>query len=200
MAIEILVLYYSSSGSTKAIANLIARGVESVAGAASRIRTVPHVSTVCESAAPAIPKDSHQYVNYEDIIECAGLALGSPVRFGNMSAHMKHFWDSTSNEWLTGALVNKPACVFTSSSSLHGGQEACLLSMIVPLMHHGMVILGIPYTQLELMATNTGGTPYGVSHVAGIENNNPISKEEKCLAIAQGKRLAEVALKLSGML
>lgn len=214
---EILVLYYSTYGATKKLANLIARGIESVSGASARIRTVPRVAAVCEqnefgkkeiataahdgsaasqqSRAP-VGADS-VYVTSSDLKECIGLALGSPVRFGNMSANLKYFWDSTSSEWLTEALIGKPACVFTSSSSLHGGQEACLLSMMLPLLHHGMCIVGLPYSNVELMTTASGGTPYGVSHLAGANSDLDISKEEKSLALAQGKYLAEIALRLS---
>lgn len=195
--VEVLVLYYSSGGSTKALANLIARGVESVALAKPRIRTVPQVSSVCEATQPSIPDEGHPYATHDDLYECHGLALGSPVRFGNMSAHLKYFLDSTSNEWLTGTLTNKPACVFTSSGSIHGGQEACLLSMMVPLIHHGMVIVGLPYTETRLMTTSTGCGPYGVSHVAGVDDDRVLSEDEKQLAIFQGKRLAEITLKLT---
>lgn len=194
---EILVLYYSQYGATKQLAQLIARGVESVSGVTARIRSVPKVSTVCEQTAASIPESGSAYVTKEDLAECIGIALGSPVRFGNMSASMKYFWDSTSAEWLGGTLIGKPACVFTSSSSLHGGQESCLLSMMLPLLHHGMCIIGLPYSNSELITTTTGGTPYGVSHVAGANSDREISKEEKSLALAQGKYLAEVALKLS---
>lgn len=196
MTKEVLVLYYSTYGATKKLAQLIARGVESVDGVSVRIRTVPKVSTVCEKISDEIPADGTPYVTKQDLVECIGVALGSPVRFGNMSASMKYFWDSTIAEWLNGDLIGKPACVFTSSSSLHGGQESCLLSMILPLMHHGMCIVGLPYSNVELISTKTGGTPYGVSHVAGANSDQEISKEEKLLAIAQGKHLAEIALKL----
>lgn len=193
---EILVLYYSSTGHTKKLAQLIARGIESV-GITARIRTVPRVSAVCEQIEDTIPYEGHPYVTNQDLAECIGLALGSPVRFGNMSAHLKYFLDSTSEQWLNGALAGKPACVFTSSGSMHGGQEACLLTMIVPLMHHGMCIVGLPYTNVELMTTRSGGTPYGVSHLAGSSSELEITKEENNLAIAQGKYLAEIAIKLS---
>lgn len=194
---EILVLYYSQYGATKQLAQLIARGIESVAGVSARIRSVPKVSTVCEQTAASIPESGSAYVTKDDLAECIGIALGSPVRFGNMSSSMKYFWDGTSAEWLGGTLIGKPACVFTSSSSLHGGQESCLLSMMLPLLHHGMCIIGLPYSNTELITTTTGGTPYGVSHVAGANSDHEISKEEKSLALAQGKYLAEVALKLS---
>ncbi len=194
---EILILYYSMHGATKKLAQLIARGIESVPGVSARIRTVPRVSAVCEQTEPEIPDSGTPYVTNNDLVECIALALGSPVRFGNMSANMKYFWDNTSNEWLVGALAGKPACVFTSSSSLHGGQEACLLSMMIPLLHHGMCIVGLPYSNVELMTTVSGGTPYGVSHFAGVNSDNEISNEEKSLALAQGKHLAQIALKLS---
>ncbi|HNX72481.1 NAD(P)H:quinone oxidoreductase [Rivihabitans pingtungensis] len=195
---EILVLYYSQHGAVKQLAQLIARGVESVPGCQARLRTVPKVSTVCEATAPAIPDAGAPYVEPVDLVECAGLALGSPTRFGNMAAAMKYFLDGSTGLWLNGALAGKPACVFTSSSSQHGGQESTLLSMMLPLLHHGMLLVGLPYSEPALSATQTGGTPYGVSHVAGPNNDRPISDDERKLAIAQGKRLAEVALKLRG--
>jgi NAD(P)H dehydrogenase (quinone) len=194
---DILVLYYSQHGATRELARLIARGIESVPGAQARLRTVPKVSTVCEAVEAAIPPDGAPYVERQDLDECIGLALGSPTRFGNMAAAVKYFLDGTSAEWMQGALAGKPACVFTSSSTMHGGQESTLLSMMLPLMHHGMLILGLPYTEPALTATQSGGTPYGVSHVAGVKNELPISDAEKTLAIAQGKRLAEAALKLA---
>lgn len=193
---EILVLYYSQGGATKKLAELIARGIGSVPGAEARIRTVPTVSTTCEQVAPTIPDSGAPYADLADLSECIGLALGSPVRFGNMSSHLKYFLDSTTHEWLSGTLVGKPACVFTSSGSMHGGQEACLLSMMIPLLHHGMLLLGLPYTEKALMETTSGGTPYGVSHLAGMNDDMEISAHEKTLAILQGKRLAEAALKL----
>lgn len=195
---EILVLYYSQHGAVKQLAQLIARGVESVPGCQARLRTVPKVSTVCEATAPTIPDAGAPYVEPADLVECAGLALGSPTRFGNMAAAMKYFLDGSTGLWLNGALAGKPACVFTSSSSQHGGQESTLLSMMLPLLHHGMLLVGLPYSEPALSATQTGGTPYGVSHVAGPNNDRPISDDERKLAIAQGKRLAEVALKLRG--
>lgn len=195
---EILVLYYSQHGAVRQLAQLIARGVESVPGCQARLRTVPKVSTVCEATAPAIPDAGAPYVEPADLVECAGLALGSPTRFGNMAAAMKYFLDGSTGLWLNGALAGKPACVFTSSSSQHGGQESTLLSMMLPLLHHGMLLVGLPYSEPALSATQTGGTPYGVSHVAGPNNDRPISEDERKLAIAQGKRLAEVALKLRG--
>lgn len=194
---EILVLYYSVNGSTAKLASLIARGIESVSGVSARIRTVPNVSTVCEQTESQIPDKGVPFVSNNDLTECIAIALGSPVRFGNIASPLKYFLDNTTNEWLLGTLVNKPASVFTSSASLHGGQEACLLSMMLPLLHHGMILVGLPYTNSALMNTQTGGTPYGVSHYAGSNNDNPISEIEKQLAIAQGKRLAEIALKIN---
>jgi NAD(P)H dehydrogenase (quinone) len=191
---EILVLYYSKNGSTKKLANYIARGVNSIEGAKARIRTVPNVNT--ESVLQPVQM-TEVFATNSDLEECVALALGSPVRFGNMASSLKYFFDNTKHEWLVGTLVGKPACVFTSSGSLHGGQEACLWTMIVPLLHHGMIIVGLPYTNSALMNTKTGGTPYGVSHHAGIDDDKEISEEEKHLAILQGKRLAEVALKLA---
>ncbi len=193
---EILVLYYSRHGATRQMAHLIARGIEQVAGATARIRTVPEVSAVCEAVAPVIPDSGAPYVQLDDLRQCSGLALGSPTRFGNMAAPMKAFLDSTSGLWMQHALVGKPAALFTSTSSLHGGQESTLLSMMLPLLHHGMLIVGLPYTAPELATTQSGGTPYGASHVAGIANDQPISEAEKKLCIALGHRLAETALKL----
>lgn len=195
MVKDILVLYYSKSGSTKKLANYIARGINSIEGANARIRTVPTVTAepgVTENKSSA----SELYATHTDLKECVGLALGSPVRFGNMDSSLKYFLDSTTHEWLVGTLTGKAACVFTSSGSLHGGQEACLWTMLVPLLHHGMIIVGLPYTDSALMNTKTGGTPYGVSHHAGIDDDMEISTDEKHLAILQGKRLAEIALKL----
>ena len=192
----ILVLYYSRTGSVAQLANFIARGVESVSGIEARIRTVPAVSTVCEAVEGMVPDEGAPYVSLDDLRHCSGLALGSPTRFGNMAAPMKYFLDSTSGLWLEGALINKPAGVFSSSSSWHGGQESTLLSMMLPLLHHGMVLLGLPYSLEALSSTQTGGTPYGPTHIAGVENKLPISSEEKKLAMALGARLAEMALKL----
>lgn len=194
---EILVLYYSQHGAVKQLAQLIARGVESVPGCQARLRTVPKVSTVCEATAPAIPDTGAPYVEPADLVECAGLALGSPTRFGNMAAAMKYFWDGTASEWLRGELVGKPACVFTSTGSMHGGNETTLLTMMLPLLHHGMLVLGIPFTEAALNITESGGTPYGASHVAGSRGDRPLTEHEKQLAIAAGKRLAETALKLA---
>jgi NAD(P)H dehydrogenase (quinone) len=195
--LDILVLYYSQHGATRELARLIARGVDSVPGCQARLRTVPKISTVCEAVAPGIPEDGAPYVERQDLIDCAGLALGSPTRFGNMASAMKYFIDGTGGEWMQGTLAGKPACVFTSSASLHGGQESTLLTMMIPLLHHGMVIAGLPYSEAALTATQTGGTPYGVSHVAGMDDRQPISEHEKTLAMAQGKRLAELAVKLA---
>lgn len=193
---DILVLYYSRHGAVRELARAIARGIDSVPGAQARLRTVPAVSTVCEATAPAVPDEGAPYVEASDLQECIGLALGSPTRFGNMAAPMKYFLDSTSGDWMQGSLIGKPACVFTSSSSLHGGQESTLLSMMLPLLHHGMVLCGVPYSEPDLSTTQTGGTPYGVSHVAGQENKPTLSEEERRLAMAQGKRLALLALQL----
>ena len=192
----ILVLYYSHSGSVTAMAEQLARGVERITGVEARIRTVPSVSSDTNASKEAIPESGPLYCEEDDLRNCAGLLLGSPVRFGNMAAALKYFLDGTSNLWLTGELVNKPAAVFTSSSSLHGGQESTLLSMMLPLMHHGMVLAGLPYTEAELMNTSTGGTPYGVSHFAGKDGSTILSHDENQLCQAQGKRIAQLALKL----
>jgi len=194
---DILVLYYSQGGAVRELAQLIARGVESVEGAKVRVRTVPKVSTVAEATEPEIPASGAPYVELKDLEECAGLALGSPTRFGNMAASLKYFLDGTSGLWLKGTLIGKPAAVFTSSASMHGGNEATLLSMLIPLLHHGMVIVGLPYSEPELSSTSSGGTPYGASHVAGAADDKPISEAERKLCIALGKRLAETALKLA---
>ncbi len=179
------------------MAQFIARGVESVNGAKARLRTVPKVSANCEATESDIPTTGDPYVELSDLESCAGLALGSPTRFGNMAAPMKYFLDSTSSLWLKGALVDKPACVFTSSASMHGGNETTLLTMMLPLMHHGMVLLGLPYSEPHLATTQSGGTPYGASHIAGAMDDKPISDDEKSLCLAMGKRLAETALKLN---
>lgn len=191
----ILVLYYSRYGAVKQMAQLIARGIES-AGVEARIRTVPSVSPTTEATEPAIPESGAIYVTLDDLKNCAGLALGSPTRFGNMAAPMKHFLDSTSSLWLSGALVNKPAVVFSSTATMHGGQETTLLSMMLPLFHQGCMLLGIPYTEPDLNTTQSGGTPYGASHYAGVDGKNPVSEEEQRLCIALGKRLAEVVKKM----
>ena len=181
---EILVLYYSQGGSVRELAQLIARGIDSVQGSKARLRTVPKVSTNCEASEPDIPETGDVYVELSDLEECAGLALGSPTRFGNMAAPMKYFLDGTSGLWLKGTLIGKPACVFTSSGSLHGGNESTLLTMMLPLLHHGMTILGIPYSEASLVTTQSGGTPYGASHIGGAMNDKPISEDEKKLCIA----------------
>ena len=194
--LPILVLYYSRQGSTRKLAELIAQGIESVPGCEARLRTVPPVSTVTEAIEPEVPKEGAPYVELRDLEECAGLALGSPTRFGNMAAPMKYFIDGTSTQWLSGALAGKPASVFTSTGSLHGGQEATLLSMMIPLLHHGMLLLGLPYTHPQLMTTASGGTPYGASHWSGASGSLPISEDTRTLAIALGRRLAETASRL----
>ncbi len=192
----ILVLYYSRHGATRKLAELIAQGIESIQGVDARLRTVPAVSTVIETVESDIPAGGAPYVELQDLQECAGLALGSPTRFGNMASSMKYFWDGTASEWLNGTLAGKPAAVFTSTGSLHGGQESTLLSMMIPLLHHGMLIMGLPYTHPELMTTSSGGSPYGATHWSGIDGNKPITDDEKTLAIALGRRLAEAARKL----
>ena len=194
---EILVLYYSQGGAVRNMAQLVARGIESVSGAKARIRTVPKVSANCEATEPDIPASGDPYVELQDLEECIGLALGSPTRFGNMAAPMKYFLDGTSGLWLKGALVNKPASVFTSTGSMHGGNETTLLTMMLPLMHHGMVIVGISYSEPALSTTSSGGTPYGASHIGGAMDDRPITDDEKQLCLALGKRLAETALKLA---
>lgn len=195
---EILVLYYSHRGSVRALAEQIAVGIHQVPGAAARVRTVPRVSTVCETVEDEIPADGPPYVEVRDLEECAGLALGSPTRFGNMAAPMKYFLDGLAGAWVNGTLAGKPASVFSSSASLHGGQESTLLTMMVPLLHHGMLLLGIPYSEPALNATRSGGTPYGATHVAGADGVPALTAEEVELARAQGRRLAETALRLAG--
>ena len=194
---DILVLYYSRNGATRRLAQQIALGIDSVPGAIARVRTVPPVAAVVTQAAAPVPDSGAPYAELRDLEECAGLALGSPTRFGNMAAPMKHFWDSTGALWQNGALDGKPACVFTSTSTQHGGQESTLLSMILPLLHHGMLIVGLPFTEAALGATTTGGTPYGASHVAGSGAERALSEDEKHLASALGRRLASAALKLA---
>lgn len=191
---DVLILYYSRHGATAQMAKYIARGVEEVEGVQARLRTVPEISSVCEATENTIPESGAPYVQATDLQECIGLAMGSPTRFGNMAAALKYFIDSTSALWLTGALIGKPASVFTSSSSLHGGQETTLVSMMLPLLHHGMLLLGLPYSEAELMDTHEGGTPYGSSHWAGLNSDRDISDSEKKLCIAQGRRLAQTAL------
>jgi NAD(P)H dehydrogenase (quinone) len=197
---DILVLYYSRNGHTAQLARLIARGVEEVPGMRARLRQVPPVAPVTEVAHPPEPEDGAPYVSKQDLHECAGLALGSPTRFGNMAAPLKHFLDTTGAEWASGALVGKPAAVFTATSTMHGGQESTLLSMALPLLHHGMLLLGIPYTEPALTSTLSGGTPYGASHVAGAKGDNAISEHERELARALGRRLADTARKLAASL
>ena len=194
---DVLVLYYSRYGNVAGMARLIARGIEEVPEMRARLRTVPRVSTVCEAVEDTIPPVGPPYVTLDDLRECAGLALGSPTRFGNMAAPLKYFLDGTSTEWLAGALAGKPAAVFTSTSSLHGGQETTLLTMILPLLHHGMLIVGLPYREPDLMTTASGGTPYGPSHLAGGDSQRPITDEERRLCLAMGRRLAEVARRLA---
>lgn len=196
MSPYILILYYSRTGSVAALARHIARGVHRVSGIDARVRTVPPVSTVCESTMPAVPDEGAPYASIDDLAQCAGLALGSPTRFGNMAASMKYFLDGTSGLWLSGALLNKPACVFSSTSSMHGGQESTLLSMMLPLFHHGMVLMGVPYTESALNETTTGGTPYGATHVAGVSQTTTLSEHEIMLAQHMGERLARMALRL----
>jgi NAD(P)H dehydrogenase (quinone) len=193
---DILILYYSAGGSVRRMADHIAEGVERVPGAQARLRTVPRVSSGFDREVSPIPEKGPHFCENRDLEECAGLALGSPTRFGNMAAPMKAFLDGTGALWMKGALIGKPACVFTSTGSLHGGQETTLLSMMLPLLHHGMLVVGLPYSNPELNATRTGGTPYGASHFAGIADDQPISDAERALCVAQGKRLAEIALKL----
>lgn len=194
----ILVLYYSRTGAVAQLASHIARGIEKHTGIEARLRTVPPVSPNCEATEPSIPDAGSVYVTLDDLRHCQGLALGSPTRFGNMAAPMKYFWDTTSGIWLEGALVGKPACVFSSSASMHGGQETTLISMMLPLLHHGMMILGIPYSEPILSTTTSGGTPYGATHVSGADNNRAVSDDELFLAKKLGERLAQVSMKLSG--
>ncbi|NMG28476.1 NAD(P)H:quinone oxidoreductase [Aromatoleum evansii] len=194
---EILVLYYSHRGSVRALAEQVALGIHQVPGAAARVRTVPKVSTVCEAVEDEIPASGPPYVEVRDLEECIGLAIGSPTRFGNMAAPMKYFLDGLAGPWVNGTLAGKPASVFTSTASQHGGQETTLLSMMLPLLHHGMLVMGLPYTEAALNRTRTGGTPYGASHVAGADGNPALSADEIELAIAQGRRLAETALTLA---
>lgn len=194
---EILVLYYSRGGSVARLARQIARGIGEVDGATARLRTVPPVAPVTVEAAPPEPEDGAPYVEKRDLAECAGLLIGSPTRFGNMAAPMKHFIDTLGAEWATGTLAGKPAAVFTSTASMHGGQESTLLSMLVPLLHHGCIIAGIPFTEPLLSTTRSGGTPYGASHVAGAKDDPQLSDEEAVLARALGRRVAELARRLA---
>ncbi len=194
---EVLVLYYSRGGSVARLARQIARGVGEVEGVSARLRTVPPVAAITQTAAPPVPEDGAPYVEPRDLDECAGLVLGSPTRFGNMAAPVKHWLDGLGAQWASGALVGKPAAVFTSTATLHGGQESTLLSMMVPLLHHGCVILGIPYTEPALSHTRGGGTPYGASHVAGAQDDPTLSDDEAALARALGRRVAALTAKVS---
>jgi NAD(P)H dehydrogenase (quinone) len=194
---EILVLYYSRFGNVAAMAGRVCHGIESVAGCSARLRTVPPVSAETEAALPDIPESGPPYATLDDLKECDGLALGSPTRFGNMAAPLKYFLDGTGSLWVSGDLIGKPAAVFTSTASLHGGQETTLLSMLLPLLHHGMLVLGLPYSEPELAATTSGGTPYGASHTAGPNGDIPLTEEEKNLCVALGRRLAHTAAALA---
>jgi len=194
---EILVLYYSHHGAVKQMAQYVARGVGEAGGVTARVRTVPKVSTVIEASEPAVPDSGAPYVELKDLEQCIGVAVGSPTRFGNMAAPMKYFWDGTGSLWIKGALAGKPAAVFTSTSSMHGGQETTLASMMLPLLHHGMLIVGLPYSEPDLLNTTSGGTPYGASHVAGVSSDQPITEHERRLCIALGRRLAQTALPLA---
>ena len=193
---EILVLYYSRNGAVAALARQIARGIEEVADTSARLRTVPPVAPITQAIAQPVPDEGAPYVDRQDLAECAGLILGSPTRFGNMAAPLKHFIDGLGAEWASGTLVGKPAAAFTSTSTMHGGQESTLLSMLLPLLHHGMLLVGIPYTEPALTSTRSGGTPYGASHVAGAQDDLPLTDEEKVLARALGRRVARIAVKL----
>jgi NAD(P)H dehydrogenase (quinone) len=193
---EVLILYYSRGGAVASLARQIARGVEEIDGMTARLRTVPPVAAVTTQAAPPEPEDGAPYVLKSDLAECCALILGSPTRFGNMAAPLKHFLDSTAAEWASGTLIGKPGAVFTSTATQHGGQESTLLSMMIPLLHHGLVLVGLPYSEPALTSTRTGGTPYGASHVAGPDDDRPLSDEEKNLARALGRRIADIARKL----
>ncbi|MEH6585598.1 MAG: NAD(P)H:quinone oxidoreductase [Halioglobus sp.] len=190
----ILVLYYSRGGATAEMAQQVTRGVQQLAGIEARLRTVPPVSASCEKTEDEIPDDGPLYCEPDDLRDCAGLVMGSPTRFGNMAAPLKYFVDQTSSLWLSGAMIDKPAAVFTSTSSLHGGQESTLLSMMLPLLHHGMLVVGLPYSEAGLMSAESGGTPYGASHWAGADNNRGIDANEAALCQALGKRVARLAL------
>lgn len=192
---EILVLFYSRNGSVEKLANHIARGIEE-SGCTARLRTVAPVSPTHEAISPSVPDTGSPYVSKQDLAECAGIVFGSPTRFGNMAAPMKHFWDTTGAEWASGSLVGKPAAVFTATASMHGGQESTLLSMMLPLLHHGCVLVGIPFTESRLSSTQSGGTPYGASHISGGDGKNPFTEDETILAKALGRRIAAIALKL----
>ena len=194
---EILVLYFSRYGATAELARRVARGVEEIEGMEATLRTVPAVSAVCEASEDSIPSTGPPYVSLQDLESCAGLIMGSPTRFGNMAAPLKYFLDSTGELWLSGSLSGKPAGVFTSTSSMHGGQETTLISMMLPLLHHGMLISGLPYSEQALSTTRSGGTPYGPSHTAGIDSKSPLTQEEKQLCLALGRRVAHIANRLS---
>ncbi|WP_347260701.1 NAD(P)H:quinone oxidoreductase [Rudaea sp.] len=194
---DILIVYYSRTGNVAQLARLVARGVEEVPGMRARLRSVPPVAPVTETAAPPVPDAGAPYATPEDLRECAGVILGSPTRFGNMAAPLKHFLDSTGAEWASGALVGKPAAAFTSTGTTHGGQEATLLTMLLPLLHHGALIVGLPFTEAALNATRAGGTPYGASHVAGTSGERALGEEAKILARTLGRRVATVAAKLA---
>ena len=194
---EILVVYYSRNGSVAALARQVARGVEEVPNMQARVRSVPPVAAVTQTAQPPVPDEGAPYATLDDLRECVGIVLGSPTRFGNMAAPLKHFLDSTVAEWASGSLVGKPAAFFTSTATMHGGQETTLVSMMLPLLHHGALIVGIPYTEAALNATASGGTPYGASHVAGVEGDRAISDHERELARTLGKRVATIAAKLA---
>lgn len=195
---DVLVLYYSATGAVRSLAQAVARGIDSVDGMHARVRTVPKVAPVIETAAPAVPPEGAPYVERRDLEECAGIALGSPTRFGNMAAPLKYFIDGLGAEWVRGTLAGKPAAVFTSTASMHGGQETTLISMMMPLLHHGMVIVGLPYTEPDLNTTRSGGSPYGATHVSGTGNDRPVTDEETRLAFALGRRLAGIARRLAG--
>lgn len=197
MTAEILVLYYSRHGSTAEIAAHVARGINGVAGASARLRTVPPVTAQTEAALPAVPADGPPYATVQDLHDCAGLLLGSPTRFGNMAAPLKHFLDGTGSEWLAGSLAGKPAGVFTSTSTLHGGQETTLISMALPLLHHGMLLVGVPFTEPALPASRSGGTPYGASHVAYTRHDTRLTAEESRIAEHLGRRVADIAVRLT---
>ena len=193
---DILIVYYSRNGSVAQLARHVARGVDEVSGMSARLRSVPAVAAVTTSSEPLVPPEGAPYASLQDLRECAGLILGSPTRFGNMAAPLKHFLDSTGTEWISGTLAGKPAAAFTSTGTLHGGQESTLTTMLLPLLHHGMLLVGIPFTEPALNTTTSGGTPYGASHVAGSGDDRPISEEERTLARALGRRVAEIARKL----
>ncbi|MEN9759504.1 MAG: hypothetical protein RL676_653 [Pseudomonadota bacterium] len=194
--VEVLVVYYSRYGGTRRLADAVCDGIHQVTGCTARLRTVPPVSAVCEATEPAIPTDGPPYAEPKDLDECDGLVIGSPTRFGNMAAPLKYFIDQSLGQWLSGALIGKPGAAFTSTGSLHGGQEATLLSMMLPLLHHGMVLVGVPYSETDLLTTTSGGTPYGASHLAGRDSTKPVTDEEIRIARALGRRMATIAQKL----